>query len=182
MHAHGKRSVTQPVASDPSDDQLDAPETVLSPQEAQRLAGTNRMARANGRSATEAAARKRTERAMPQDLRLEKRRADQQARRKAQRDAVVSSGGAATATATANTGAGAKAAGEAAVRKLEHKAARAAKARNHYEEQQRQKRVKQHERELPERQALVDQMREICMEMIRGYSVRASAHADRSHS
>ena len=94
----------------------------------------------------------------------------------------MSSGGAATATATANTGAGAKAAGEAAVRKLEHKAARAAKARNHYEEQQRQKRVEQHERELPERQALVDQMREICMEMIREYSVRASAHADRSHS
>ena len=86
--------------------------------------------------------------------------------------------------ATAATlGDAAEAAGEAAALEDERKAARAAKARHTYEKQQRQKRVEQHERELPERQALVDEMREACEQLLmEHYDVRASAHADHSRS
>jgi hypothetical protein len=165
MDNGGGHSHTQQAASDSSDEQLEAPETALSPQDAQWLAGANRMAGATARTATEAAARARTAMAMSTEERLEKRRSDQQARRKRarqQNEATHSSGAVAESIAAVSAAdVKAEAAAEVAAREANRKAERAARARQKYAEQQRQKRAEQHRRELPERQALVDAMREM---------------------
>ena len=88
MDARGAAAATTEAlkAADDEVDQLDTPDTAVAAQDAQWLAGVNRMAGTHARSATEAAAVARVERAMTAEQRLAKRRTDQLARRQQQRE------------------------------------------------------------------------------------------------
>ena len=133
-------------------DQIDRPETAVSPLDAQWLAGVNRMAGADAHSATEAAARARTAKAMTEIERLAKRRADQQVRRAKAHASTVSVEAAAAAEQA--MAAGAASARVDADAEKKRKAARTVRARQKY-------RKEKHQRELPERQALVDKLYKI---------------------
>lgn len=150
-----------PNAANDEVDQLDAPDTAVAAQDAQWLAGVTRMAGTNARSATEAAAVARAERAMTAEQRLEKRRADQLARRQQQRDAARSR----SPQPDQAEGAADMSAED---REAERKARRAATKREKYAQEQlaRQRRLRweQHQRELPARQAYLEDMREMIME------------------
>jgi len=123
------------------DDQIDRPETAVSPLDAQWLAGVNRMAGADAHSATEAAARARTAKAMTEIERLAKRRADQQVRRAKAHASTVSVEAAAAAEQA--MAAGAASARVDADAEEKRKAARTVRARQKY-------RKEKHQRELPE--------------------------------
>ena len=96
----GKERVASPAAA--AVDQVEAPETVVAAQEAQRFAGVNRMAQpsaeAHRLAGSRAVAAKRSAEAMSPEERTVKRRADQQRRRQEQRDAAAAAATAEKAT------------------------------------------------------------------------------------